>query len=236
MTIKFKKYLKILIASFFISFFIFNISMAANDYSLGVFAKKAGYPTSGAKASLEGSIQLVINVVLSLSGILFLILAVYAGVRWMSAQGNSEAVTKAQETLQAAIIGLVVVSMSYAITGLIFTSLQNKVPTNNGVPDVVVACTKDGDCQVGEKCSPLGACYSSNCSDPVNQCGGGCATKCALNQTCVILNDCISGNCTNGKCAAKITCSSFNTLETCPGSCDWGFLPGTATQACLNIN
>jgi len=131
MTIFLKSFLSLFLVSVVLSFFVINASLAANDYQLGAFAGKAGYSITGTKAGLESSIQLVINVILSLTSILFLVLAVYAGVRWMTAQGNPEDVTKAQETLQAAIIGMVVVAMSYAVTTLVFNSIQNKIPTNN---------------------------------------------------------------------------------------------------------
>lgn len=116
------------VAVFLVTLFSMASPSLAANYQLNEFASKAGYSLSGTKASLESSVQLVINAVLSLTGILFLILAVYAGVRWMTAQGNSDDVTKAQDTLQAAIIGMVVVSISYAVTTLVFNSLQNKIP------------------------------------------------------------------------------------------------------------
>ncbi len=236
MSILSKSLLSIFIVSLFVSFFVSSNVLAA-DYSLGVFAKKAGYSTTGSKASLEGTVNIVVNVVLSLTGIIFLILAVYAGVRWMTAQGNSEDVTKAQETLQAAIIGMVVVSMAYAITGLIFNTLQKNIPTDNAVPDApAAACTKDTDCKAGEKCNALGVCFVANCSDPVYQCGGSCLAKCAIGQKCVILNDCSSGNCENGICSDKPNCSSFTTINTCPTACDWNFATEASTEmTCIPI-
>lgn len=217
-----KSFLSIFVFSILLSSFVAS-NVSAADYSLSLFAKKAGYSTSGNKASLEGTVNIVVNVVLSLTGIIFLILAVYAGVRWMTAQGNSEDVTKAQETLQAAIIGMVVVSMAYAITGLIFNTLQKNIPTDNGVPDVQVSCTKDTDCKAGEKCNAYGFCYAPSCSDTVYQCGGNCSKKCEVGQQCVITADCNGGSCTAGKCAAVVNCSQFTNNIDCVSNstCDW---------------
>jgi TRAP-type C4-dicarboxylate transport system permease small subunit len=50
-------------------------------------------------------------------------LTLYAGLRWMTAQGNEEMVTKSKEILKAAIIGLVIVTASYALTKFIFSQL-----------------------------------------------------------------------------------------------------------------
>jgi small-conductance mechanosensitive channel len=58
----------------------------------------------------------VIQLVLSILGIIFLILIFIAGTDWMQADGNEEKVTKAKETIRNLIIGLVVVLLGYAIT------------------------------------------------------------------------------------------------------------------------
>jgi hypothetical protein len=70
MSIFLKSFLSIFLVSIFLSFFITNTSLAYN-YSLDVFASKAGYTSATAKAPLETTIQVVINAILSLAGILF---------------------------------------------------------------------------------------------------------------------------------------------------------------------
>ena len=60
-------------------------------------------------------IGLVVSIVLSLLGVVFLILTVYAGFSWMTAAGEEERVTKAKETLTRAVIGLIITLGSYAI-------------------------------------------------------------------------------------------------------------------------
>lgn len=194
MSIFLKSFFSILIISIFCNLFIFTSVLAKTDYQLGAFASQSGYSTTGATASLPTAVQLVINVVLSLVGIFFLVLAVYAGVRWMTAQGNSEAVTKAQETLQAAIIGMVVVSMSYAISTLIFDTLASKIPQDGTLVGGKVSCYKDTDCTAGDKCNPMGYCYTETCSDPVAKCGAYCSKPCEENQKCNDDGDCNFSN------------------------------------------
>lgn len=58
----------------------------------------------------------VIKTMLSLVGIIFLILTVYAGYLWMTARGDDEQVNKAKEIIKSSIMGLFIVVSSYAIT------------------------------------------------------------------------------------------------------------------------
>jgi len=58
----------------------------------------------------------IINFSLKLLGVLFLGLLIMSGYQWMTAGGNEEQVTKAQSRMKNAIIGLVIVLMSWAIT------------------------------------------------------------------------------------------------------------------------
>ncbi len=65
----------------------------------------------------------VIQVVLSLLGVIFLALTLVSGFKWMTAGGNEEQVKQATKTLKAAIIGLIIVLAAYSITYFIFTKL-----------------------------------------------------------------------------------------------------------------
>ncbi len=67
----------------------------------------------------------IVSAFLGLLGIIALILIIYAGFKWMTSGGNEEKVTKARETLQAAIIGLLIILASYGIALFWFTILEN---------------------------------------------------------------------------------------------------------------
>lgn len=58
----------------------------------------------------------IIKIALSMIGLVFLILTVYAGYLWMTARGNEENVSKAKEILKSSIMGLFIVVSAYAIT------------------------------------------------------------------------------------------------------------------------
>ena len=84
------------------------------------FAGKAGFSDD---ASIGDIVSKVIQAFLGLLGIIFIILMLYGGYQWMTARGNEEQVNKAKETIQRAVIGLVIVLSAYAITYFIFTRL-----------------------------------------------------------------------------------------------------------------
>ncbi|MFA7365465.1 MAG: hypothetical protein WCZ12_03900, partial [Patescibacteria group bacterium] len=51
----------------------------------------------------------IINVILTLLGIVTVVLIIFAGFKWMTAAGNEEQVSKAKKTLTSAVIGLIII-------------------------------------------------------------------------------------------------------------------------------
>ena len=76
------------------------------------------------KVTFEKIAGAIITSAVSLMGVIFLGLALYAGYGWMTARGNEEAVEKAKNTLTNAIIGLVVVLAAYAISYFIVSRIS----------------------------------------------------------------------------------------------------------------
>lgn len=72
---------------------------------------------------LASIVGVVIQAFLGLLGVIFLVYMLYAGYNWMIAQGDEEKVTKAKETIQRAIIGLIIVIAAYAISFWVFDRL-----------------------------------------------------------------------------------------------------------------
>ena len=72
---------------------------------------------------VAGIVSAVIVIALDLLGVIFLILMIYAGYNWMTAQGEEEKVNKAKETIARAIIGIIIVVGSYAIWQFIYSKL-----------------------------------------------------------------------------------------------------------------
>lgn len=83
-----------------------------------ILSDSAGFNLgSGGVGSLVATI---IKGALSLLGVVFIILIVLAGYRWMMASGNDEAITKSKGTIKHAIIGLAIVLAAYTITDFVF--------------------------------------------------------------------------------------------------------------------
>ena len=59
-----------------------------------------------------------VNTILGLLGVIFVILTIYGGGRWMTAQGNEEEVQAAQKIIKNSIIGLIIIVSAYAIYNL----------------------------------------------------------------------------------------------------------------------
>lgn len=68
----------------------------------------------------------MVNGLLTLLGLIFLILLVYAGVLWATARGNEEQITKAKTIIKRAVIGLVIVLAAYGISFLTLTFIRVK--------------------------------------------------------------------------------------------------------------
>lgn len=88
-------------------------------------AGNTGWGAKADKADMPKIIQTAISAFLGLLGIIFLVLIIYAGYNWMTAQGDEEKVTKAKDTLTRAVIGLIIITMAYAITYFVFSNLPD---------------------------------------------------------------------------------------------------------------
>jgi hypothetical protein len=125
----FKKISLILVLFIILSanfYFVFSAQASAGGElknQLDTAAKPSWTSEPTGATSLSGIVAAVIKALLGLLGIIFLVLIIYAGFEWMTAQGDEEKVTKAKDTLTRAIIGLVIIIAAYSITYFVFTNL-----------------------------------------------------------------------------------------------------------------
>lgn len=77
-------------------------------------------------------IAFVIQGALALLSIVFIILMIIAGFRWMTAGGNEEDIKKASGTIRHALIGLIFILAAYAITYFVFKYLPFGVGGSTG--------------------------------------------------------------------------------------------------------
>lgn len=78
------------------------------------------------------AISKIIKIVLGFLGVIFIILIIYAGFNWMTSAGNEEKIEKAKKTMVAAVIGVAIVLMAYAITYFVIDSLL-EATTGSGI-------------------------------------------------------------------------------------------------------
>ncbi len=86
-----------------------------NNAQEETFVGQAGY-NNVTQYSFAKIVGTVIQAFLSLLGIIFVALILYAGYNWMMAQGEEDKVIKAKDTLKRAIIGLAITVGAYAIS------------------------------------------------------------------------------------------------------------------------
>lgn len=84
-----------------------------------------------ADGNLMEIIGILINICLSLLGIVFLILVIYAGYLWLTAAGDEKNLQKAKNTLITAISGLIITLSAYAITNFVLNQIQASLGNGN---------------------------------------------------------------------------------------------------------
>lgn len=83
-------------------------------------------PLKGGK-DLNKIIGNLINAVIGFLGVLLFVYLLYGGFLYMTAAGDANQVKKAIDVIRSAIIGLVIISLAYAISTYVVTQLGNAV-------------------------------------------------------------------------------------------------------------
>lgn len=69
----------------------------------------------------------VIKIFLTFLSIIFIVLIMLAGYKWMTSQGNQDKVDEAKKEITRAIIGLGIIIAVYAITDFVFTDVRKAI-------------------------------------------------------------------------------------------------------------
>jgi len=97
----------------------------ASDGGLNEVGKaygQSGTPT--ADYDIRLMVARIIRIVLELLGIIFLVLIIYAGFKWMTAGGDEEKVTSAKKLLTNSVIGLIIIFAAFTIAAFVFYQLE----------------------------------------------------------------------------------------------------------------
>lgn len=90
----------------------------------------AGYDPNTTQTTFAQNVGIIVRAILSLVGVIFTALIVYAGIMWMTAHGEEDKIKKAQDILKASIIGLVITLSAYSISAFIVPRLLERTTSN----------------------------------------------------------------------------------------------------------
>ncbi len=226
-----KRLTSTLIALFVLSLVLLpSVSLAEGDtFGLDTTARSAGLSQKYGQPVTE-LIGNIIGTALSLVSVVFFALMIFFGFKWMLDRGKGEDAKQALDGIIAAIIGIIIVLASYAITSFVFNSLGSSGgaggggggnsgddPGKNHTVELGGACEWDSDCKL-----LTGVCNANKvCADPAD---GGVA--------CNTLSDCTEKNkvCADNLCVGIplecvnveptvfnefVDCLNNDTLTTC---------------------
>ena len=110
---------------YFLALPVYAASILDRLKSVGTGDDGAGYEDFSEEGDIYFADKLgaFIKIFLTFLGIVFLILIMYGGFLWMTAEGNEQQVTKAKQTIINSTIGIVVVMLAYAITWFVIFKL-----------------------------------------------------------------------------------------------------------------
>jgi len=109
--------------------FSYSLTTSANGINSAfsnadTVAQDAGYENSKSITVLAGEI---VQLALSILGVLCVVFMIYAGFLWLTAAGNEQRVDKAKKVIFESIIGLIIILAAYAITYFIVIAFKNQV-------------------------------------------------------------------------------------------------------------
>lgn len=122
------KYKKILILFFFLFFLFMGAGAVRADKVMDGLNKTAEVGLGDELLDTTPSLIIgrVIGIGLSFIAILFFGLLIYGGFNWMTARGNEDEAKKAMDLIQAAVFGLIIVLIAYAVTAFLTSAfVQN---------------------------------------------------------------------------------------------------------------
>lgn len=183
-----KNFKKVFILAIFAIVLCVPIFVFSQGFGLEETAGKGGYDT--APRDVYSMIGNITNAAFATVAFIFFALTVYAGLRWITARGKEDLIEKAKGTMETAIIGLIIVALSYAIASFVINRLSPPAPSTTGGTTQNLATDKEctdkggfctaGSCVFGEKPDD-----SVKCKDA----GYVCCVNKEANYSCCICTD-----------------------------------------------
>ncbi len=127
---KLNKLFIIILLLFTVMIYAFPV-LANNTTTSGTynFQEESGLKTTGNKGGFDiqnttsfiDILSLIVNIVLSLVGLIFFAYLIYGAYLWMTSRGNDEKINAAHDDITNAIIGLIVVLAAYVVSYLLIS-------------------------------------------------------------------------------------------------------------------
>ncbi len=145
---------------FAVVFLMPSFSLAQqNDYGLN-YAANVGLSTE----DIRVAVVRIIRNLLGILGLIALAIMLYAGILWMTSQGDSKKIDLAKKILLNAVIGLIIIMMAFAIVQWIFSVLSSSQQAGSG------ELCQAGQCYGCMRCQNDQSGYIFDVSCDVNSC------------------------------------------------------------------
>ena len=104
------------------SFFV-NQAFAQGSAGLWNNPQTGAAPSAAAQGTLGQNITTLINYFLGILGLIAVVFLIYAGILMVTAGGAEEQVTKARKIIMYAVVGIVIILLSYTIVTFVSSAL-----------------------------------------------------------------------------------------------------------------
>jgi hypothetical protein len=99
------------------------LAAAGTPYTIENIGGSLGLGTADLKATVINIIQWVLGIL----ALVAVVMVIWGGITWMTAGGNEERIDKAKKIISAAVIGLVIVLLAWAIVIFVARTFANTV-------------------------------------------------------------------------------------------------------------
>lgn len=107
-----------------LALWLFYVPLAhAQDFGKSKLEEVAGQANIQSDIELPQLIGNLVKVFIGALGLIFLLLTVYAGYLYLTAQGDEEKVTHAKDTLKRGVIGMVIITAAYVIAAFVIGAI-----------------------------------------------------------------------------------------------------------------
>ncbi|MEI8360563.1 MAG: hypothetical protein WCG01_00285 [bacterium] len=105
------------------SFFEIKVAQAVSITERMKNVGDKNFDTSASALTPAGVLGYLVSVFLGILGVIFVILIISAGYKWMMAGGDAKKIEESKDTIWRAVIGLIITVSAYTIQSYVFGQL-----------------------------------------------------------------------------------------------------------------